>query len=115
MALFLFCFVTRLVICTTGKSEKHFLLLIQLSFTKKHHVQPSFSGVVNDEYENYLGKRLTNVIKSVVTSSRFRCMLLCSRMDGCLAVNVIGSLDIILNKQWALAMKVKCRTLTIQS
>ena len=51
------------------------------------------TGIVNEDYENYLGKRLTNVVKTVMTSSRTRCATLCSRTDGCLAVNVIGTND----------------------
>ena len=39
-------------------------------------------------------KRLTNIMKTVVTSSKVRCMMQCSRTDGCLAVNIIGNHDI---------------------
>ena len=50
--------------------------------------------LVKDKHKRYQNKRLTNVIKSVVTSSRFKCLTLCSRTDGCLAVNVLGERDI---------------------
>ena len=36
-------------------------------------------------------KRLNNVIKTVVTSSKLACMTRCSMTEGCLAVNVIGN------------------------
>ena len=47
---------------------------------------------ISDEYDGYLKKRLVgNVIKTLMTSSISRCVKLCSRTDGCLAVNVIGN------------------------
>ena len=50
---------------------------------------------VNEEYEAFPNKRLpNNVIKTVMTSSRFKCTTLCSRTNGCLAVNVIGNRNI---------------------
>ena len=50
---------------------------------------------VKDKYECYQNKRLTNnVIKTVVTSSKFECGLRCSQTDGCLAVNVIDNHNI---------------------
>ena len=51
--------------------------------------------LVNNEFAAYPNKRLTNnVIKTVMTSSRSKCLMLCSRMDGCLAVNVIDDHNI---------------------
>ena len=37
---------------------------------------------------------MNHIIKTVTTSSRFKCVTLCSITDGCLAVNVIGNHDI---------------------
>ena len=48
-----------------------------------------------DKYSNYPNKKLTNVIKTVMTSSIFHCVTWCSMTDGCLAVNVIGNHGII--------------------
>ena len=45
-------------------------------------------------YDGYPGKRLTNVIKTVVTSSKLGCGVQCSMTDGCLAVNIIGNHEI---------------------
>ena len=51
--------------------------------------------LVKNKYKRYENKMLTNnVIKTVITSSRLRCMMLYSVTDGCLAVNVIGNHDI---------------------
>ena len=50
--------------------------------------------MVNDEYTGYSYKRLANVIKTIVTSSKIDCMTLCSMTDDCLAVNVFGNHDI---------------------
>ena len=50
--------------------------------------------MVKYEYSIYPGKRLTNVIKNVNTSSKLECGVQCSMTDGCLAVNVIGNHDI---------------------
>ena len=50
--------------------------------------------LAKDKYKRYPKKSLTNIIKTVMTLSRLRCMTLCSMTDGCLAVNVIGNHDI---------------------
>ena len=50
--------------------------------------------LAKDKYKRYPNKSLTNIIKTVRTLSRLRCMTLCSMTDGCLAVNVIGNHDI---------------------
>ena len=55
---------------------------------------PSFLGSISNWYERRSDKRLTNVIKTVMTSSAFHCTTWCSMTDGCLAVNVIGNHDI---------------------
>ena len=53
------------------------------------------TDLINAEYEGYPNKRLMkNDIKTVATSSRFKCVTLCSITDGCLPVNVIGNQDI---------------------
>ena len=50
---------------------------------------------LSEEYTGYPNKRVTsNVIKTVMTSSRVRCVMICSMTDGCLAVNIIGNHDI---------------------
>ena len=49
------------------------------------------SESIRYEYRRYINKRLQNVIKTVLTSSKLGCVRLCSQTDGCLAVNVIGN------------------------
>ena len=62
---------------------------------KQNYVSFTFSLVLDsDKYVAHPNKRLTNVIKTLVTSSKLACMKLCSTTDGCLAVNVIGNHDI---------------------
>ena len=62
---------------------------------KRNSVSFSFYIVlVSDKYVAHPNKRLTNVIKTMVTSSKLACMTLCSKTEGCLAVNVIGNHDI---------------------
>ena len=51
-------------------------------------------GFVPDEYKSIDDRRLTNVFKTVITSSTFQCTTWCSMTDGCLAVKVIGNHDI---------------------
>ena len=59
------------------------------------HCLSFVTGSVNDEYKRYPNKRLmNNVIKTVVMSSKFDCVTLCSMTDSCLAVNVMGNYDI---------------------
>ena len=59
---------------------------------KQNYVSFTFYPVlVSDKYVVHPNKRLTNVIKTVVTSSKLACMTLCSKTEGCLAVNVIGN------------------------
>ena len=48
---------------------------------------------ISDKYVSIPNKRLTDVIKTVRTSSAFHCITWCSLTDGCLAVNVIGNHD----------------------
>ena len=58
-------------------------------------VNPFFPEQVSNLYNSYPGKRLTNVIKTVMTSSKQESGVRCSMTDGCLAVNIIGNYDII--------------------
>ena len=43
---------------------------------KMHHMQYLFTGVLNAEHEKYLGKRLTDVIKTLEMSWKFRWVVL---------------------------------------
>ena len=45
-------------------------------------------------FQTHPKKPLTNVIKTVMTSSRFHCVFWCSVTDGCLPVNVIRNHDV---------------------
>ena len=54
----------------------------------------TIAETVTNKYKRHVNKRLINVVKTVMTSSRVGCMRQCSLTDGCLAVNIIGHHDI---------------------
>ena len=53
-----------------------------------------YSDLTYKRHQRYPDKRLTNVIKIVMTSSKLGCVALCSTTEGCLAVNIIGIYEI---------------------
>ena len=74
-------------VCRESTNTDNFIKKINQS----KYYELLLSDLVSDEYTGYSYKRLTNVIKTIVTSSKFDCMTLCSMTDDCLAVNVIGN------------------------